>query len=66
MQFANIGAATGPRGEPVGSEDCLTLDVYAPPVPPEQVPAARKKKKAKKKKTRQQPKPYQDADFNLV
>jgi para-nitrobenzyl esterase len=39
-QFASaIGGVPGERGEIVGSEDCLFLDVYAPAFAPEAVPS---------------------------
>ncbi len=41
-QFANpFGGAEGDPDEVVGSEDCLTLDVYAPRVAPDDVPSGR-------------------------
>jgi len=33
-----LGGVEGPEGEPVGSEDCLYANVWAPPLGPEEVP----------------------------
>jgi len=38
VQFAGLGGAAGEEGEVVGSEDCLYLNVYAPPFAPDAVP----------------------------
>jgi len=38
MQLAGPVGAEGPAGEPAGSEDCLTLNVYAPRFEPAEVP----------------------------
>lgn len=41
VQYASIfGGVTGKEGEVLGSEDCLTLDVWAPRVAPEAVASA--------------------------
>ena len=36
-----FGVATAPRGEPVGEEDCLFLNVYAPKMKPEQAASSK-------------------------
>jgi para-nitrobenzyl esterase len=39
MQFGGpLSSGDAPAGEPTGSEDCLTLNVFSPPFRPEEVP----------------------------